>query len=67
MAFKKNNKGDIKLVQKNYEFFNTSTEEIIEEYKIPYRNIIDFTNTSDGTKDLKNIFGEKNILSILNL
>ena len=59
LAFKKNNKGDIKLVQKNYEFFNTSTEEIIEEYKIPYRNIIDFTNTSDGTKDLKNIFGEK--------
>ena len=59
LAFKKNTKGDIKLVQKNYEFFNTSTEEKIEEHKIPFRNIIDFTNTSDGTKDLKNIFGEK--------
>ena len=59
LAFKKNTKGDIKLVQKNYEFFNTSTEQRIEEHKIPFRNIIDFTNTSDGTKDLKNIFGEK--------
>ena len=59
LCFKKNNSGDIKLVQKTYEFFNTSEEKKVEQHLIPYRNFIDFTNTSEGTKDLKEIFNNK--------
>lgn len=60
ICFKKNNKGNIKLVQKTYEYFNTSDGRKVLEHLIPYRNFIDFTNTSEGTKDLKEIFDNKN-------
>ena len=59
LIFKRNNKGNIKLTQKTYEYFNTTDEKIVKKHFIPYRNFIDFTNTSNGTKILKDLFNDK--------
>ncbi len=47
------------LLQKQYEFFDTTEEKKIDMRTTPYRNWIDFTNTSKGTKVLNEIFQKK--------
>jgi len=59
LVFIKNKNGEYRLMQKQYEFFDTSKEETISIRTTPYRNWIDFTNTTDGTIELTNIFHKK--------
>ncbi len=56
LVFVKNRNGDYKLKQKQYEYFNTSSEEIVTIRTTPYRNLIDFINTTAGTIELKKLF-----------
>jgi adenine-specific DNA-methyltransferase len=56
LCFKTNNYGEIKLIQKSYEFFDTSREIKIANHYTPFRNLLTFTNTSQGTKDIKDLF-----------
>ena len=59
LIFVLNKNNEYRIVQKQYEFFDTSKEELIKVRRTPYRNWIDFTNTTEGTIDLINIFHKK--------
>ena len=52
-------KGRYVLLQKQYQFFDTKEEKMLEVRTTPYRNWIDFTNTTKGTKILNEIFHKK--------